>query len=510
MDRSWIEELERRRAEIRAPGPKVEKLHAEGKLSARERLDILLDPGSFSELGTMNRSQSPALADRTPADGLVAGWGRIDGRVVYVMAEDGAVFAGTRGKVASQKARRIRQLALEHNAPFIELIEAGALRFQESGGAIAAGAGYRFPDQYRLSGRVPLASAMMGQCFGGPSFTAVQGDFTTIVKGTGFMGMSGPPLVKVGLGREVTAEEIGGAEMSATVTGQADHMGETETDSLQAIRRFLSYFPANADELPPRAEPRPAAIDSEAGAEKVSALVPENQRRAYDMRVLVEMMVDGGEVFDYRGLYGQSLICCWARIDGEVVGIMANQPMKMGGALDERAAHKGRKFVDICDAFHIPLVFLCDCPGFMIGPDAERQRMVSNVTRYMNTLSRASVPRAAVIIRKAIGLGYQAMCGRIFEPDTIVAWPTAQFDLLAPAAGVELANKRRLSEADDPDALRVELLAEAERLASGYRAAEMGLIDEVIAPAETREVIRGVLERARASRRPGFKHAIDP
>ncbi|MDO8877295.1 MAG: carboxyl transferase domain-containing protein [Pseudolabrys sp.] len=512
MEQETLKDLAARRARAKAMGggAAIEKIHTAGKLTARERLDILLDKDSFREIGLLGRSQHPKLRDRTPADGLIVGWGTIDGRQVYVAAEDATVIAGTRGRVAEVKTSRARELALKHKRPFIALMEAGAGRFQENNGATAANLGHRFREHYQMSGRVPQVAAMMGACFGGPSFTAMQSDFVTITRDTGFLGMSGPAVVKVGIGREVTAEAIGGAEKSAAVTGQADHLADNDTEALHAIRRFLAFFPSSCEESPPRTAPRPAAIDEAQGAERLAALVSDNHRRAYDMDELLKLIVDGGELFYYRPLYGRNLITAWARFDGEVVGIVANNPMQMAGALDEKAIQKARKFVDICDAFHIPLAFYVDCPGFMVGPDIEEQRMVSLASRYLNTVLAATVPKVTIVLRKAIGLAYIALGGKAMGPDTIVAWPTAQFDVMGPAAGVELTYAREIASAEDPAAKRRELLAQAEAQASAYLAAEMALIDDVIHPAETRAVILGTLARASGNRTPGFKHRIDP
>lgn len=512
MDKSLLEELEEKRRRGKAMGgmEKLEAHAAAGKLNARQRLEVLLDPGSFVEIGVLNRSQTPELHDRTPADGLVGGYGTIDGRTVYVASEDRTVQAGTRGRVAEKKTKRIRELALRHGAPYITLMEAGAGRFQEMSGALAADVGYRFLEHYNMSGKVPQCAVFLGACFGGPSFTAMQSDFVSIVRGLGHIGMSGPPLVRVGLGREVSMEEIGGAEKSANETGQADHLAENEREALQSVRTFLSYFPANAWEAPPSAAPEPAPVDTPKGRERIAALVSEDGRKAYDGRELVRLLVDGGRLFAYRATYGKSLFTGWGRVKGETVGFVASNPMFLAGALDDKAAIKARKFVDLCDAFHIPLAFFVDCPGFMVGPEIESRRMVSHASRLLNTMIGASVPKATIVIRKAIGLAYLALGGRPMDPDVIVGWPTAHFDPMGPLAGVELVHARAIAKASDPEALRAALIEKATRDASGYRAAEMALIDDIVHPAETRELIAGMVARARASLRPAFKHRIDP
>ncbi len=512
MDRSLLDELEEKRRQGEAMGgPEKLAAHAAaGKYNARERIDILLDPGSFVEIGVLNRSQTDELRERTPADGLVGGYGTIEGRTVYVTSEDRTVQAGTRGRVAEKKTKRIRELALKHGAPYITLMEAGAGRFQEMRGALSADVGYRFIDHHNMSGKVPQCAVFLGACFGGPSFTAMQSDFVSIVRGIGHIGMSGPPLVRVGLGREVSMADIGGAEKSANETGQADYLAEDEREALQSIRDFLSYFPSNAWEAPPAIAPEPAAVDTEEGRERIANLVSEDGRKAYDGRVLVKLLVDGGKVFPYRPTYGKSLFTTWARVKGETVGIVASNPMFLGGAIDDKAAIKVRKFVDICDAFHIPMVFFIDCPGFMVGPEIESRRMASQAARLLNTMVGSTVPKATIVIRKAIGLAYLALGGRPMEPDVIVGWPTSHFDPMGPLAGVELVHARKIAQATDPDAMRAELIATATEDARGYHAAEMGLIDDIIHPAESRDVIADMIARTANVRDRAFKHRIDP
>jgi acetyl-CoA carboxylase carboxyltransferase component len=511
MDKSLIEELESRRRAARTARPEaVAKLHALGKLSARERLDVLLDPGSFVEIGVHGRSPHKDLRERTPADGIVVGHGTIDGRTVYVASDDFTVLGGTRGRVGELKVGRVRAAALAHRAPFIALMEAGAARVQETFGAMAAGVGSRFGDHFRMSGQVPQVAAVLGPAFGGPSFTSAQSDFVTIVRGTGFLGMSGPLVVKVGTGETVTSDEIGGAVMASEVNGQADHVGETETECLLAIREFLSFLPGHCGELPPVAPARPAALDTPEGREKIRAMIPDASRQAYDMRKVLALIVDAGELFHWRARYGANLVTAFGRIEGEPVGFVASNPIVRGGILDDKTARKARKFVEFCDAFHVPLVFVTDAPGFLVGPAIERLGMVSLAARLLNVVCAASVPKITIVARKAIGLAYLALCGRVMNPDTIVAWPTAHFDVMGPEAGVELVHGRDIAAAADPAARRVEVMARLKTESSAYEAAAMGLIDDVIDPGETRAVIVRSLAKVKAARRAGFKHRIDP
>jgi len=512
MDEPTLEDLKERRERARAmgSGSALEKIAASGRLNARERVTALLDPGSFVEQGTLARSQHPTLHDKTPADGLVAGHGTVDGRVVYVMSEDSTVVAGTRGRTAEAKSARIRELALRHQRPLIVLMEAGAGRFQENNGAMAAGIGYRFRDHFRLSGRVPQVAAVMGACFGGPTFTAMQSDYVCIVDGTGFIGMSGPPVVKVGIGLDVTNAEIGGADKSARETGQVDYVARDDADCLRNIREFLSYFPSSSQELPPRIPSVAAPVDAPDGAKTLRDLVPDNQRRVYPMEKVVRQIVDDGKLFMYRERYGPNLIAAWARVHGQTVGVLANNPMHLAGSLDEKAAHKLCKFANVCDAFHIPLVFLTDCPGFLVGPEIEKHRMVSLAARCLNTVIGASVPKITIVVRKAIGLAYLAMGGKAMNPDVIVAWPQARFDVMGPAAGVEIVYGKEIARAEDPKARREEILKRIDDASRGYVAAEMAIIDDVIDPAETRALIADALVRCASPVPPAFKHRIDP
>ena len=512
MDEKTIDELRRRKDRaMKMGGPeRIARLKAQGKLTARQRLDLLLDPGSFKEVGLLAHSPHAELTDRTPADGMVVGRGTIDGRLVYVTADDATVLAGTCGRVAELKAGRMRDMALRDRAPFIALMEAGAARIQETYGAMAAGIGFRFASHFNLSGKVPQVAAVMGATFGGPSFTAMQSDFVPIVEGTGFMGMSGPPVVKVGIGLETTSEEIGGAEISAKETGQAHYWAKDEAECLRAIREFLSYMPASCWEAPPHQPVAPARSDTEEGRRELSALVPDNHRRAYDMKRLIALIVDGGSLFEIQAHYGISLITGLARIDGQSVGIVANQPLRLAGTIDPKAVRKARRFVDLCDAFHIPLVFLMDCPGFLVGPDVERQGMVGLTTRLLTSMIQADVPIITIVIRKAIGLAYIALGGRAVSPDALVAWPTARFDVMGPDAAIELVHGKDIRAAADPAARRTEITRKVELESSAYAAAGLGHIDEVIEPIETRRVIVETLARRRGKQSFTWKHRIDP
>lgn len=512
MEERLIEELQARRraAEQMGGTDRVRKVHAAGKLTVRERLDILFDPGSFEEMGLLAHSQHPGLEKRTPADGVVAGCGRIDGRRVFVMADDPTVLAGTRGRVAEEKLIRLRSLALRERLPLVMLNEAGAARVQETNGAFSAGLGGNFEQHYELSGVVPQVSVHMGASFGGPSFIGSMCDYVTMVKGTGFMGMSGPPIVKVGIGVEHTLEEIGGADMAMRNTGQVDYLGQDEADALKSVRRYLSYLPSNCYERPPAVPARAALCETEEGAASLRKLVPEGHRQAYSMHRLLQLIADEDSLFELHPDYGRNLITALARIDGRPVGLVANNPAQRAGVLDEKAAIKARRFIDVCDAFHIPLAFFCDTPGFLVGPEIEKQRMVSLCGRLMMSLISATVPKIQIVVRKAVGMAYIAMCGRACRPNAIVAWPTAFFDVMGPEAAVMLAHEKEIKAAPDPEKRKQEYLKEFAVAASAYATAGMGLIDDVIAPQETRALIARTIRRASHAGTPGFKRRIEP
>jgi acetyl-CoA carboxylase carboxyltransferase component len=512
LDAKYIQNIVSKRRDVRAGvgAGSPEKIKAQGKLTARERLEVLLDPGSFDELGILARSSDERLTERTPADGLVAGLGEVDGRPVAVISEDATVLAGTRGKVGDAKVARIRTLALKYRIPFIALQEAGAGRFQELNGVESINLGQRLRQHLELSGVVPQVGAIMGACFGGPSFTSAQSDFIPLVKGNGFAGVSGPPLVKAGIGLDVTADDIGGFEKCSRGNGLVDHVAEDDATCLEAIRTFLSFLPANSNELPPLRDPKPAPADSDEGKSAITAFVSENRRRAYDAEELVRMLADGAFIFPYKREYAKSLVTVFCRIQGMTVGFVANNPKHSAGALTPAAAIKMRRFVDICDAFHIPLVFLTDCPGFMVGPEVERERMVNLVAALMNCVLSATVPKLTIVIRKAIGVAYMAMGGKVAAPDMLLAWPTAEFEVMGPEAGVELGFASEIKRAEEPSKRRAELLSWLRAQSEAELAAQRGYIDDIILPAETRDVIARFLKRSRRSIVPGFKHHIAP
>lgn len=517
MERAWtdhLEELRRRRTEALAQGgpQALARLHARGKLGARERLDALLDPGSFHELGLLAQGvvETPGRERRTiPADGVITGWGEIGGRKVFVVADDGSLMGGAAGLVNIEKRFRLRRMALAQGYPFVGLYEGSAVRFQDSMDAAVMSRVPAFREVVACAGRIPQVAALMGACFGRPPIDALFADLVVLPRGTGFAGWSGPSLVKGGLGGDVGLEALGGAAMQAERTGLVDVVTESEAECLATIRRFLPYLPQNADELPPRA---PAADDPARPCPELLDCVPTNLRHPYDMQRVIDVVVDRGSCFVYKPDFGRAIITCLARLDGRAVGVVASQPRHQGGVIDSDAAYKARRFVAVCDAFHVPLVFLQDQPGFMIGLAAEAARAVYWCGSFLAAVERATVPKLTVILRKAHGAATWAMGARSADtPDLVAAWPLAVMTGTGPASAVQTIHAGELQAAADPATLRRSLQALYEDRASIYRAAAAFGVDDVIEPAATRrwlvaglDMACGKLARQRGPKTPLF------
>ncbi|MBI2526417.1 MAG: acyl-CoA carboxylase subunit beta [Candidatus Rokubacteria bacterium] len=515
--RSWRDLLKSLAAEkARAAemgGPEaIARTHERGKLTARERLEKLLDPGSFMEVGLLakGRMESPGMPpEELPADGIVVGQGAIAGRPVFVAADDGTLKGGARGEAGARKFLRMKQLALASGTPYVGLLEGSASRIQDTMSSTFAGIGSSLVEQHTFSGVIPQAVALLGHCFGGPAFHAASSDFVAMVRGTSFMGMSGPPVVRGGMGEQVTSEELGSAEMHFRETGQIDYLAETEPEAVAAVRDYLSFFPQSCHELPPT---RPTPDSSDRATDELLGIVPENLRRAYDSLRVIRAIVDDGVVFPLRGGFGRNLITALARLGGQPVGVVANQPMELAGILDWRAAYKLRRFVELCDAFHLPLVFLQDVPGFLVGTKVEREGTVRYAVAALLAVARATVPKLTVILRKSYGLAYLAMCGKPAGADLLFAWPSASIALMGPEAAVNTIYRRELERSPDARSLRAELETHFHGASAPAAAAERFLLDDVIDPRDTRRVlIRGLAMVERKRRRQlGFKHPIWP
>jgi methylmalonyl-CoA decarboxylase subunit alpha len=496
----------------------VARQHARGKLTARERLDLLLDTGSFVELGVLAQSEvsvpgkDPKIAR---AGGVVTGTGTIDGREVFVTADDATVVSGARGRAGGAKAGRIYQMALQQRRPLIALMEGSAGRVQDQmGSRLWAALGYDphttgFGANIDLSGVVPTVSAIMGSSVGGAAFIAGLSDFVPMVKNTSFLAVSGPPVVAGATGEQVSPQKLGGSEVHAAITGQIDYEATDDADCMDIIRRYLGYFPVNCDEPPPilGSADSPARLCAE-----LLDIVPADLRHPYDMHRVIQTIVDDGNFFSLKRDYGKAVITGLARLGGESVGIVASQPLYMAGVIDDRATYKIIHFLDLCDAFHIPVIFLVDCPGFIIGKEWERRSMVTWVARALMAHRRLSVPKITVVLRKAYGLAYWIMGGKAMNPDLIAAWPTASFSLMAPEPAVNVIYQREIEAAEDRDEAQRRYLDIFRQQYAPDDAAKDFAIDDIIDPRDLRAYLTHGLEMVlpRRARTLGFRHPIYP
>jgi acetyl-CoA carboxylase carboxyltransferase component len=512
-----VEELRARKGRFREMGgpERVERQHAQGKLTVRERIDLLFDPGTFSEFALLahHQSLSPSMQGKfTPADGVVAGIGEIDERQVALLAYDFTVMAGSMGMVGEFKSARVRELALRERIPIVWLIDSAGARIQEAAGSMFARTGDLFREQVHMSGVVPQVAAMMGPGAAGTAYIPGLADFVPMVKGSSHMALGGPPLVKAAVGEEVTAEEMGGSAVHCRVSGVADLEVENDEDCLRVVRKYLGYFPSSNLDRPPVVESNDPA---DRPCEDLVEVVPANPRKAYDMRKVVASIVDDGDFFPMKPDWAKNLVTGFARFAGRPAGIVANQPLVLGGALDVNAADKAARFVWLCDAFNIPLVFLMDCPGFMVGSAVERQGIIRHGAKMLFAVAEATVPKVTVVLRKGYGAGYYVMNGRAYEPDYIVGWPTAEISVMGPEGAVNIIFRKQIEAAGDAeaqDALRTQLVDTIREQINAYIAAGWSFLDDLIEPGETRAaIVRGLrIGETKRVERPWRKHGVLP
>lgn len=510
-----LELTERKARHLAMGGPeKIAKQHSLGKLTVRERLELLFDPGTFTEFGLLGHHQSlsPAMQGKfTPADGVVTGIGEIDGRKACVIAYDFTVMAGSMGMVGEFKASRMRELALRERIPVVWLIDSAGARIQEAAGSAFARTGELFKEQVIMSGVIPQVAAMIGPGAAGTAYIPGLADFVPMVKGISSMALGGPHLVKAAVGEEVTEQEMGGSQVHCKISGVADLEVADDRECITAIRTYLSYFPPSNLEKPPV---RPTIDPVDRRCEDLYDIVPANPRQAYDMRRVIKSIVDDGEFFPIKPDWAKSLVTGFARFGGRPVGIVANHPMFLGGAIDVNAADKAARFVWLCDAFHIPLVFLMDCPGFLVGSAVEKAGIIRHGSKMLFAVSEATVPKITVVTRKGYGAGYYVMNGRAFEPDLIVGWPTAEISVMGPEGAVNIIGRSILEKfpEEEREAKRAEMIAAVRAQISPYIAAGWSFLDDLIDPADTRKVICRGLEHAETKRieRPWRKHGVLP
>ncbi len=514
MLRSLVEDLDQRREQIKLGGgeQKIAAQHAAEKLTARERLALLFDHGTFVELGIHGRphfSQRAMDGREAPADGVITGYGRVDGRLLACAAYDFTVMAGSMGMTGELKVTRLRELALSKRIPLVWLLDSAGARIQEAVGSLFAGSGHLFREEVVMSGVVPQIAALMGPCAAGTAYIPGLADFVPMVRGRGSMALAGPHLVRAAVGEDVTQEELGGSRVHCRKSGVGDLEVADDRECIEKIKQYLSYFPQNCEQQPPVV---PSADPIDRAEESLLDLLPESNRKPYDMYDLIRAIADDGVYFDLKPQWAKTIITCLARFGGRPAGIVANQPRHLGGILDNDSADKAARFINLCNAYGIPLVFLMDVPGFMVGTKVEEAGIIRHGAKMLYATANATVPKITVIVRKAYGAGYYVMCGRAYEPDLIVAWPSAEISVMGAEGAVEIIFRKQVDEAEDPAAKRKELVDGLRQVIDVYIAAGNDMIDDVIDPRETRATICRGLEMAADKRveRPWKRSGVVP
>jgi len=514
LDHDRFAELERRENEARDGGgeERVERQHAAGKLTARERLDLLLDPNTFEELDrfVMHGCRDFGMEEkRISGDGVVCGHGRIDGRLVYAFAQDFTVFGGSVSEANAEKICKIMDLAMKMGAPVIGLNDSGGARIQEG---VASLAGYAdiFLRNTLASGVVPQISAIMGPCAGGAVYSPAITDFIVMVENSSYMFLTGPEVIRTVMHEEVTAQDLGGAEVHNSKSGVAHFATPDDRSCVALVRELMSYLPSNNKEDPPRIEP---TDDPERADEALDTLIPEDPNKPYDIVELIHSVVDNGQFLQVHERFARNIVVGFARLHGMPVGVVANQPDHLAGTLDIDASVKGARFVRFCDAFNIPLVVFEDVPGFLPGTAQEFGGIIKHGAKLLFAFAEATVPKLTVITRKAYGGAYCVMASKHIRTDANFAYPSAEIAVMGSEGAVNVLFRRELAAAEDPEALRAEKVASfRDKFASPYIAAERGWIDAVIRPRDTRrKLIKTLLALdTKVDRNPPKKHGNIP
>jgi acetyl-CoA carboxylase carboxyltransferase component len=512
--RELVEDLHERREKARQGGgpEKIERQHSQDKLTARERLALLYDGGEYTELGIHGQphfSQRALEGKEAPADGVITSFGKVDGRLVAVAAYDFTVMAGSMGMTGELKVTRLRELALGKRIPMLWLLDSAGARIQEATGSLFAGSGFLFREEVTMSGVIPQVAALMGPCAAGTAYIPGLADFVPMVKGRGSMALAGPHLTKAVTGEDVTQEELGGSKVHTKISGVGDLEVKSDEECVAAVKDYLSFFPANCEEKPPLRE---CSDSAERMDEELLDILPDSPRKPYDMYDVIERIVDDGHWFDLKPRFARTIITCLARMGGRPVGIVANQPKHLGGILENDSADKAARFINLCDAFSIPLLFLQDVPGFMVGTKTEQAGIIRHGAKMLYAVSRATVPKVTVIVRKAYGAGYYVMCGKAYEPDLIVAWPSAEISVMGPEGAVNIIFRKQIEASEDPDATRAQMIEAMRERIDPYIAAGNAMVDDIIDPRETRPTVIKALEMAETKRveRPWKRHGVMP
>jgi propionyl-CoA carboxylase beta chain len=509
-----IEELRQRRAESHLGGgeARIKAQHDRGRLTARERLDLLLDKGSFRELDAFVTHRTNAFGldkQKFVGDSVVTGWGTIDGRLIYVYSQDFTVLGGSLGEVHAEKIVKVLDMALKNGAPVIGLNDSGGARIQE--GVVSLG-GYAdiFLRNTMASGVVPQISAIMGPCAGGAVYSPALTDFIFMVRNSSYMFVTGPEVVKSVTHEEVSFEDLGGASVHSAESGVCHVVADTEADTFFLIRKLLSYLPQNNLEDPPF---KPSKDNPLRRDEGLDSIVPDDPSKPYDIKDVIRMTVDDGAFFEIQENFAMNIVVGFARLGGHAIGIIANQPMILAGVLDIDASEKAARFVRFCDSFNIPILTLVDVPGFMPGTDQEHGGIIRSGAKLLYAYCEATVPKLTVVTRKAYGGAYDVMSSKHIRGDVNLAWPTAEIAVMGPDGAVNIIFRKELADAKDPVKRKAELVADyREQFANPYVAASRGYIDDVIEPRDTRPRLINALEMVTNKRdqNPAKKHGNIP
>ncbi len=490
----------------------VERQHQRGKLTVRERLELLLDPESFVELDMLARHRAHGFGienSRPLTDGVITGWGTIDGRKVFVFAQDFTVFGGALGEVFAEKIHKVMDLAESVGAPFIGLNDGAGARIQEGVVSLASYGGI-FYRNVKASGVIPQISVVLGPCAGGAVYSPAMTDFIFMVKDTSYMFITGPDVVKAATGEDVTQQELGGAITHATKSGVATFVFDDEQTCLEQVRYLMSFLPSNNLEDPPYFEPED---DPGRRCDGILDLIPDAPNKPYDMKKVIAEVVDDGDFFEVNPLWAMNIVCGFARVDGHVVGIVGNQPQVLAGCLDIDASEKSARFVRTCDAFNIPLVTFVDVPGFLPGTNQEYSGIIRHGAKLLYAYCEATVPRVQIITRKGYGGAFVVMNSKSIGADLAFAWPSAEIAVMDANGAANVIFRREIDSAEDPVAKKADLVEQySERFANPYNAAERGYVDDVIDPRDTRRVLVESLEmlRSKKEKLPQRKHGNVP
>lgn len=511
---SKIEELRQRREKIQQGGgaKRIEAQHAKGKLTARERLNLLFDPGTFVELDAfvVHRCSNFDMAGtEAPGEGVVTGYGMVDDRLVYAFAQDFTVLGGSLGEYHAEKIVKVQDNALKVGAPVVGLNDSGGARIQEGVNALS-GFGKIFYRNTISSGVIPQISAIMGPCAGGAVYSPAITDFVFMVDKTSQMFITGPQVIKTVTGEEVSAEELGGAMTHNTVSGVAHFISKNDEECIAAIRNLLSYLPSNNMELPPVYG---TGDDINRLIPELDEFMPDNPNKPYDVYDVIRKLVDNGEICDVATYYAKNIVTCFARFNGQTVGIIANQPKFLAGCLDIDASDKAARFIRRCDAFNIPILNIVDVPGFLPGTGQEYGGIIRHGAKMLYAYSEATVPKVTLITRKAYGGAYIGMCNKELGADMVFAWPSSEIAVMGPEGAANIVFKNDIAEAADPVAKRQEKIQEyKDQFSNPYKAAELGYVDDVIEPSTSRQRIISAFDMLASKRQslPAKKHGNIP